>query len=821
MINRVRKILFIFVLLLSLTFVACGNTKEPQLQIGVDASFLEVEVGKKLTIRYDCEKVCDASVDNDVVKIETISEKEVVLEGLKVGKATLNIFVKDDSQIKVSIEINVKEEEFSFEATIENIVCGETKEIKITYNHGFEPNFEITTQSDIIKIDDFKVTGLKTGEATITINETKTNMSKKLKVTVLPVLVSDIVLNVKELKLKVDDIAEIKAEVLPTNASEKALIFESSDEKIVTVKDGKVIAVAAGTCEIYVFPKDGADVKKTIKIEVSEKAGLDELLEWAYNEVGVKGYSEVSLPTTHPEVDCKYEWSSSDEDLFCTDDGVLDFVEFNTDVELTCKAIYGGQTQYKTWTFTVTGSAFADLAQKFTAQFRAKKIYKSMDLVCDYPDYYGGSKIEWSSSDESIFSNTGEFNKPIDDSIVTISYKVVLGNPKLSENFSIDLKVEGKTINDLSDDINKWIDENVCTDGYIGEATILPTFIDEYHTTLEWLDGNNEKLHLEDYVGNPIFAGRLNVKVRLTYKGKTAYLSKHYNIKLKGYEDMWDKIKIFVDTINSTKITTYTYSLISWMGTENGYLPFYDTNNANVNVDILPYTFGNQRTNILKKSTEYVVVHDTGNPSKTANAEMHNRYIKNLNEKEDATSISWHYTVGDDGIYQHLPLDEVAYHAGDGSHVFGDTYYNTSFGAWSIGGGNRNGIGIESCVNEGVDYTVVMRKLAKLVAELLIQYNLDIDRVKQHNDFSGKNCPQVMRENNRWEEFLLLVRLEYFAKNNLKGVDFEWISKSENMDNTGRITKPNLKNQKVSYDVKVTYNGETKVYSFENVIKGR
>ena len=30
-----------------------------------------------------------------------------------------------------------------------------------------------------------------------------------------------------------------------------------------------------------------------------------------------------------------------------------------------------------------------------------------------------------------------------------------------------------------------------------------------------------------------------------------------------------------------------------------------------------------------------------------------------------------------------------------------------------------------------------------------------------------------------------------------------------------------LKGQKVSYDVKVTYNGETKVYSFENVIKGR
>lgn len=821
MLNTLKKTVFVIAMLLSLILVACNNKNNPGYEIKIDSTSLEVEIGKKLTIEYECEYACDASVDSDVLKIESITENQIVIEGLKEGKANVTIFSKDGTNSKITFEVTVKGKTFNFEATIENIVCGETKEIKTTFEEGFETNFEVTTESDIIKIEGLKVTALKVGEAIIDIKETNTGISKKLKVTVLPILVSDIVLNQDKLVLKVDETFQMIAQVLPANASDNTLVWESSDEKIATVSDGNVTALAAGTCEIYVSSKDGADVKKTVIVEVKEKAGLEDLLEWAYNEVGVKGYSEVILPTTNPEVDCKYEWESSDEDLFCTDDGVLDFVEYNTNVELTCKVTYDGQTQFKTWTFTVIGSAFADLAQRFTDQFRANKIYRSMELTCNYPDYYGGSKIEWESSDESIFSNTGEFNKPIDDSIVTITYRVVLGEPKLSETFSIDLKVEGKTINDLIEDIDKWVDENVCTDGYIGEETILPIYIDEYRTSLEWLDGNNEKLNIKDYAGNPIFAGRLNVKIRLTYKGKTAYLSKHYNIKLKGYEDMWDKIKIFVDTINNTKITTYIYSLISWMGVENGYLPFYDTKNASVNVDILPYTYGKQRTNIKKASTEYIVVHDTGNPSKSANAEMHNRYIKNLNQNPEATYISWHYTVGDDGIYQHLPLDEVAYHAGDGSHVFGDTYYNESFGAWSIGGGNRNGVGIESCVNEGVDYTIVMRKLAKLVAELLIQFNLDIDRVKQHNDFSGKNCPQVMRENNRWEEFLLLVRLEYFAKNNLKDVEFEWISKTEIMDNTGRITKSGLKDQKVSYDVKVTYNGETRIYSFENVIKVR
>ena len=161
-------------------------------------------------------------------------------------------------------------------------------------------------------------------------------------------------------------------------------------------------------------------------------------------------------------------------------------------------------------------------------------------------------------------------------------------------------------------------------------------------------------------------------------------------------------------------------------------------------------------------------------------------------------------------IYQSLPLDEVAYHAGDGSHVYGDVYHNADYNKTDcIGGGNRNGIGIESCVNAGADYNDTMRNMAKLVAELLIQYNLGFDRVKQHWHFSCKDCPNVIRTTGRWELFIYLVQLEYFVKTQLSDVTFEWSSIDSNIDNTGHIF---VKSATVNYSVKVTYNGESKTY---------
>ena len=79
------------------------------------------------------------------------------------------------------------------------------------------------------------------------------------------------------------------------------------------------------------------------------------------------------------------------------------------------------------------------------------------------------------------------------------------------------------------------------------------------------------------------------------------------------------------------------------------------------------------------------------------------------------------------------------------------------------GGGNQRGIGIELCVNEGGNFDHTMRNAAQLTAYLLLKYNLTLDAVKQHRDFSGKNCPRTIISQNKWNDFLNMVQGAYDA----------------------------------------------------------
>ena len=80
-----------------------------------------------------------------------------------------------------------------------------------------------------------------------------------------------------------------------------------------------------------------------------------------------------------------------------------------------------------------------------------------------------------------------------------------------------------------------------------------------------------------------------------------------------------------------------------------------------------------------KREIKYLVIHETDNTGTGANAAAHNSFIhQNANAEEGI--VSWHYTVDDHQIYQHLPDNEEAWHSGDRE-------------------GNHSSIGIELCVN--------------------------------------------------------------------------------------------------------------------------
>jgi N-acetylmuramoyl-L-alanine amidase len=133
---------------------------------------------------------------------------------------------------------------------------------------------------------------------------------------------------------------------------------------------------------------------------------------------------------------------------------------------------------------------------------------------------------------------------------------------------------------------------------------------------------------------------------------------------------------------------------------------------------------------------KYITIHETGNYAKGADAKAHASYLKGVNDK-----VSYHYTVDDKTIYQHLPDNEDAFHAGDGA-----------------GAGNRQSIGIEICVNSDGDFNKACENAAELVRYLMQKHNILIHNVVQHNRWNGKDCPKTLRATGKWADFIAMCK---------------------------------------------------------------
>lgn len=134
----------------------------------------------------------------------------------------------------------------------------------------------------------------------------------------------------------------------------------------------------------------------------------------------------------------------------------------------------------------------------------------------------------------------------------------------------------------------------------------------------------------------------------------------------------------------------------------------------------------------------YITIHDTGNTSRGANALNHAKFINN------GSSSTWHYTVDESNIVQHFPDSIQCWHAGDGK-----------------GKGNTESIGIEMCINSDGNFSKTVDNTVELVLHLMNKHNIPINRVVQHNNWSGKNCPNSLRNNRydiTWYDFITKVK---------------------------------------------------------------
>lgn len=133
-------------------------------------------------------------------------------------------------------------------------------------------------------------------------------------------------------------------------------------------------------------------------------------------------------------------------------------------------------------------------------------------------------------------------------------------------------------------------------------------------------------------------------------------------------------------------------------------------------------------------NAQYITIHNTANDA-SAEAEV-SYMITNRNQ------VSYHFAVDDTGAVQGIPLDRNTWNAGDGN-----------------GKGNRASISIEICYSKsgGERFLKAEQNAAYLTASLLTERGWGMDRVKKHQDWSGKYCPHRTLELG-WQRFLDMVQ---------------------------------------------------------------
>lgn len=239
--------------------------------VSLDASSLELSIGDTYSFKASIlpenatnKELIWSSSDESVVSVDN-----GIITALKEGKATISVKSKDGYKSS-SAEITVVKKpsiihvsSVSLDETSLNLLTGDRATLTATVLPTNATDKTISWSSSdesVATVKNGKVTAISAGQATIsaTTKDGGLTASCIVNVTQKIVPVNGVSLNYSELELSVGDSENLIAQVLPTNATNKAVLWSTTDEEVASVSEnGKVTAFKVGETMIVVTTVDG------------------------------------------------------------------------------------------------------------------------------------------------------------------------------------------------------------------------------------------------------------------------------------------------------------------------------------------------------------------------------------------------------------------------------------------------------------------------------------------------------------------------------------------------------------------------------------
>ena len=479
--------------------------------------------------------------NTDIIEIGCDSDK------CKIPKEIVSIaFIDDEISLK-------KDDRFQLIVSIDPV---ELSSSKLTWKSS-NPSVVTVDENGVIK-------GINNGKAIITV----TSANGKTATCIVEVVndavnVNKITLSTAKQTINVGTTTQIKAKIEPSNATNRELVWSSSDPSVATVNSSGVVkGIKDGTVTITAKTKDGT-VVASITITVKKAEPTIESISFSQNTVSVKKDDTLGLiPIVTPSElsSSKLNWESSNPSIATVDEnGKVTGVS----VGETVITVTSSNGKKATCTVNVTTDDID--VQKIILTPREKTIGngKTTQVIAAVePENATNRELVWSSSDESVATvNSNGIVQGIKDGIVTITAKTKDGRVVASTKIVIDESIDDEKLSVFDDD-HTPITWNDATDlkifdkaSYTLDGKIAPESSDTYQFVVR----NTTKLNIKysiDFIEN----NQNNINMQYKLKKNDTYLIDHY---VRASE-----LKVIDLPLDSGKNDTY-YLEWKWISSEN------------------------------------------------------------------------------------------------------------------------------------------------------------------------------------------------------------------------------------------------------------
>ena len=239
-----------------------------------------------------------SSSNEEVVTVEDLGNNQFKINAVNEGKAAVLVISKDTPEegkpvIDGSVAVDVYKEDDPSVIHVSSVGLSSpsasmlpNEDVDVTYtvypSDATDKSVTVTNSDESVasinhepSTNTISIHSIKNGTTTITVTANDKPHGKVIKSSIVvnvhdPIPVTGVILSSKSEQLNVGDNCTLIETVLPTDATNKNVTWESSDSSVASVENGVVSAKSIGTANISVVTEDGG-FSDTCVVTVSER----------------------------------------------------------------------------------------------------------------------------------------------------------------------------------------------------------------------------------------------------------------------------------------------------------------------------------------------------------------------------------------------------------------------------------------------------------------------------------------------------------------------------------------------------------------------